>query len=233
MRILRSKAARKTLTFYKVAFDVRPPYKVLLDGNFLHHALSKVKTTVVARLKRLFGKADVRLFVPRAVIAELETLGDPCAEALEFCRGHCTLIGDAKMTPKEAILSLVAGEETYVVATQDPDLQRDLRKLPGVLLASFSGTVLALDPPSKASLRAAARNERQKERPDDNEAQLARSLRRKKDDGVVAPAPQRRLKKRAAGPNPLSCLKSTKKAPASSEPDPEKKRRRRRKVASS
>ena len=38
MRLLRAKAARKTLGFYRAAFKLEAPYTVLVDGTFVHHA---------------------------------------------------------------------------------------------------------------------------------------------------------------------------------------------------
>ena len=105
MRLLRAKAARKTLLFYRVTFGLTAPYKVLVDGNFLHHALANVKTSILPRLQRLLGR-EVRLFVARSVAAELEGLGDKCKAALAFCHKHCTLVGDGQQTVAAAMTAL-------------------------------------------------------------------------------------------------------------------------------
>jgi len=180
----------------------------------------------------------VRLYAPRAVATELRALGEPFAAAVAFCDEHCTLVGPGDATPAAAILQLADGGD-YVVATQDKTLQKALRKLPGVALAHFKNTVLSLDAPSKASQRAAAKAERERERPDEREAALAKALRtkQKSQEGDAVAPPQRKLKKRASGPNPLSCLKSSKKrrAPADAsahgdgDGDTTKRQRRRRK----
>jgi hypothetical protein len=36
MRILKQKRVRRALAWYKVCYGLREPYKVLLDGNFIH-----------------------------------------------------------------------------------------------------------------------------------------------------------------------------------------------------
>ena len=39
MRVLRAKAARKALHFYKVTHGIRDPYTLLVDGTFVHLSL--------------------------------------------------------------------------------------------------------------------------------------------------------------------------------------------------
>lgn len=188
MRLLRSKQARKSLAFYKLAYGLRPPYTVVVDGNFVHHAL-KVKTCIKARLKKLIG--DVKLAVTEATLDELETLN--LREALEFARTHCDRLPGSVLP--DALLRV-----GVIVATQDRALKRQLHAMPGAATVSFNGTVLVLDPPSRASVRFAAKKERDKSRPDDKERALATRLRPK--TTVVV-----RSKKRPAAPNPLSCKK--------------------------
>ena len=51
MRVLRAKAARKALHFYKVTHGIRDPYTLLVDGTFVHHALVGVKTNLASRVE--------------------------------------------------------------------------------------------------------------------------------------------------------------------------------------
>lgn len=207
MRLLRAKAGRKSLAFYRVAFGLQSPYRVLLDGTFIQHALKTVKTSIVDRLHKLFGKGDLRLFVARAVVAELEELGEACAEAVNFIGQSCRLVGPRRknLLPEDAMVELASSDEHhYTVATQDEALKKRLRAIPGVPVIAFSGTVLAIESPSAVSLRAAAKAERDRSRPNEAERDLAKRL------GASQKTPKvvlRRTKKRAAAPNPLSCLK--------------------------
>lgn len=198
MRLLRAKAGRKTLGFYRVAFGLKAPYRVLLDGTFIHHALSTVKTTIVARLEKMFGKG-VGLFVSRAVLAEMKELG--LTDALNFCEESCRKVGKRGGSVEESMVELAS--EKFVVASQDPSLKKRLHSIPGVAVVTFSGTVLLLEQPSSVSLRTAAKAERRRARPDDEERTFAKRI-RDKERGVVS---SRRTKKRPAGPNPLSCKK--------------------------
>ncbi|KAJ1460649.1 putative rRNA-processing protein [Pelagophyceae sp. CCMP2097] len=217
MRLLRAKAARKTLQFYKVGFGLEGPYTVVLDGNFVHHALVTVKTGILPRLQKLLGKDQIYLAVPRAVIHELEALGETCAEALAFCTSDRVRLLDKKSeggTAADAILKLVGerNENRYVVATQDDHLLASLRKVPGMPVLRFSSTVLQLDAPSRASLKCADRDEQRKTRLDDDEFALAKRIRKAdakqaRAAGTIAAPRQRASKKRAGGANPLSCQK--------------------------
>ena len=75
MRVLRAKAARKALHFYKVTHGVRDPYTLLVDGTFVQHALVTVKTPLASRVERVLGR-DVTYAVPGPVLDELRGLGE-------------------------------------------------------------------------------------------------------------------------------------------------------------
>ena len=74
MRVLRAKAARKALHFYKVTHGIRDPYTLLVDGTFVHHALATVQTNLRARVEKVLGRG-VRFAVPAAVLDELRSFG--------------------------------------------------------------------------------------------------------------------------------------------------------------
>ena len=40
MRVKRAKKYKKYINFYKVVYKFKPPFKILVDGNFLHTAVS-------------------------------------------------------------------------------------------------------------------------------------------------------------------------------------------------
>ena len=80
MRVLRAKAARKALHFYKVTHGVRDPYTLLVDGTFVQHALVTVKTPLASRVERVLGR-DVTYAVPGPVLDELRSLGEAGAAA--------------------------------------------------------------------------------------------------------------------------------------------------------
>jgi len=200
MRLLRAKAARKTLNFYRTAFGLHAPYTVLVDGTFVHHATGAVKTNLAGRLAKVLGRG-AKFAVPAAVLDELRELGDAAADALAFCRRFCEVLGaPGHLAAADAVLHLVGehNERKYVVATNDQMLQRRVRSVPGAPLVYFTGTVLVVDPPSKASVRGARQKERGAGHLDADEAALAKRLKRAQRAEAAAAAPklQRRSKKK-------------------------------------
>ena len=73
MRVKRLKKYKKYVNFYKVVYKFRPPFKILVDGNFFHNAI-----TVGFSLRDNFYKLvnDTPLLVmTKCVMRELELLG--------------------------------------------------------------------------------------------------------------------------------------------------------------
>lgn len=235
MRVLRAKAARKALHFYKVTHGVRDPYTLLVDGTFVQHALVTVKTPLASRVERVLGR-DVTYAVPGPVLDELRSLGEAGAAALEFCTRRCRVIATPQKcdTAAKAVLHLIGATnaQKFVVATHDRVLQNSLRRVPGTPLLYFTATVLNVDEPSRASRNAVARHERVEGRLTDDEFRVARAIRAEDRSraALAAPpigAPADRSKKRACAPNPLSNRKPTK--ARNPEGGDKKKRKRRRK----
>lgn len=160
MRVQRQKGFRRTLAYYRLLFRVTFPYRVLLDGNFLATA-ERLKM----EWRRLLPKAlqvdasNAHFHVTQCVVAELESLGAPAAEALRAARtlpllkcrekhGH----GEA-CSPRECASRLVGADNAgkWVVVTQDAELRDSLRAIPGVPLMLISTNVLILEAPSPAS----------------------------------------------------------------------------------
>ena len=74
MRVLRQKHIKKVMRFFNVAFGVRPPYKIVLDGTFIH-SMVKNKLPLAETLAKLLA-AEVQVFTTRFVIAELTAIGE-------------------------------------------------------------------------------------------------------------------------------------------------------------
>jgi rRNA-processing protein FCF1 len=158
---------------------------------------------------------------------------------------------NAAMDPKSAILYHVGtehDERVYVVGTQDEKLLEELRSMGTVpIMRLANNSVLLLEQPSKSSQRQAHGSELQKWKHSVPEAELAlvRILKTsqsktsktplstnkndKLDPTLVVPAPHQRAKRKAKGPNPLSCKPSKKaKQDKDSQISASKKRRERR-----
>ena len=164
MRVQRHKASRKALAFFRLLFGIHPPYRILLDGNFLAAAL-RLKMEWARLLPKLLHVAPAlaHLHVTQCVVGELEGLGAPAAETLALARTLPLLKCRAKhghpgaCSAAECARRLVGGanEGKWLVATQDAELRAELRRIPGVPLLLISTNVLILEPPSARS-RAAA-----------------------------------------------------------------------------
>mmetsp|Transcript_14150 Transcript_14150/g.42176 ORF Transcript_14150/g.42176 Transcript_14150/m.42176 type:complete len:260 (-) Transcript_14150:210-989(-) len=205
MRISRKKHCRKVLTFYKCVFDLDGPYTVLVDGTFVHHAITKLDQSIIPRVEPVLGR-DVRFAVPQSVLDELEGLLDTCAPAHGFCSYMCRKVGPRGLGAAEAMLEAVGprNEHKYVVATHDPALRRRLQKIPGLPLLRFENSVLTLDSPTLASRSVAHVLERAEGQLDEGEREATQRIQQCSRNFAPAPPPERGGKKRAAAPNPLS-----------------------------
>ena len=134
MRIKRHKQVRRTLKFYQVNFGFREPFKVLVDGNFIHAIVAAGATDVHQFLSKLL-MAEVRPFTTRHVIHELDALGSAYRETLRVARtlekhkcDHPPVESGA-----ESIKHVVGSGNAahFFVATQDRQLQDFLARAPG------------------------------------------------------------------------------------------------------
>ena len=119
MRFHRSKLNRKYLRFYRIVYNIESPYDVILDGNFIHSALSN-KVDIRDRLARLLQGEKVNLYVTRSIINELEQAGDKVANVLEFAIKLCTIIEDKPQSKQKADQKLTASDHLiqYIGITQ-------------------------------------------------------------------------------------------------------------------
>jgi len=217
MRILRAKNIRKQLRFYRINYGIHPPYKVLLDGNFIFACL-KVKMDVKDRLVKLLQEERCSLFVPRAVLEELQTLGASFEHCYEFAMKLEHPLDDAlseSISASEAIEKIIGdcNSGKYLVASQDEQLWAKLRKVPGVPVVHAQRALLVLAPPSAATAAAAARALNKQGTLNQNEKEIVKSIKAhqaKKRKMEQASEPKVRLKKKAKGPNPLSMKKKKK-----------------------
>mmetsp|Transcript_148062 Transcript_148062/g.369116 ORF Transcript_148062/g.369116 Transcript_148062/m.369116 type:complete len:314 (-) Transcript_148062:105-1046(-) len=212
MRVKRQKNFRRSLRFYRLAFGVQQPYKVVVDGTFLTNALQN-KIHVKEQLpKMLSGK--VTPMVTTCMLNELRTLGDRGAGAAFIAKGYYRVkcghqhnIGAAKCI-KEQIGT--TNERKLFVATQDVELALELRKIPGVPIIRLNGQVPYLEEPSNASKSNLKVDEEKKLQPSKWELPKLPALEHHKTLEAVKAERKPAKRKGPKGPNPLSCLKSKK-----------------------
>ena len=99
MRVNRGKAIRKHLRFYRIVYGMEAPYHVILDGNFIYHAV-KYKIDVMARLEQQLqtkvAADEVRIYITASALKELRSVtAEHASKAVEFATRMCTVLDDS------------------------------------------------------------------------------------------------------------------------------------------
>uniref|UniRef100_A0A1J3G9L9 rRNA-processing protein UTP23-like protein n=1 Tax=Noccaea caerulescens TaxID=107243 RepID=A0A1J3G9L9_NOCCA len=241
MRVKRQKKNRRTVRFFTVCFGFRQPYKVLCDGTFVHHLVSKEITPADTAISELLG-GPVKLFTTRCVIAELHKLGKDFAESLEAAQmlSTATCEHEEAKAADQCLLDVLGSKnsEHFFLGTQDADFRKKLQQESIVPLLYGLRTGLLIDQPSDFQRETAKSSERKRLTMTDAEKrmfeiQTARILASKNDQGTVGDEQweaSRRVstrnglgvkdrpqfkRNRPKGPNPLSCKKKKTEKPLS------------------
>ncbi|KAH7072725.1 rRNA-processing protein-like protein FCF1 [Paraphoma chrysanthemicola] len=125
--------------FFQANTALGPPYSVLVDTNFLSHTVSAKLELDKALMDLLYAKATP--IITSCVMAELEKLGPKYRIALRIARDERweRLKCDHKGTyADDCIVDRVMKHRIYLVATNDRDLKRRIRKIPGVPIVSVA-----------------------------------------------------------------------------------------------
>jgi U3 small nucleolar RNA-associated protein 24 len=119
--------------FFQANTALRPPYSVLIDTNFLNESIRNKLDPWKSLMDCLLAKATP--CVTDCVIGELEKLGAKYRLALRLARDPritrltCTHKGTYA---DDCLVARVEQHRCYLVGTNDKDLIRRLRKIPGV-----------------------------------------------------------------------------------------------------
>lgn len=125
--------------FFQYNTALVPPYNVLVDTNFLSHTVQKKLELLPTMMDCLYAKCIP--IVTDCVMAELEKLGPKYRIALRIARderwerlscGHKGVYAD------DCIVDRIQRHKIYIVATNDKDLKRRIRKVPGVPIMSVA-----------------------------------------------------------------------------------------------
>ncbi|KAG6976085.1 hypothetical protein JG688_00001711 [Phytophthora aleatoria] len=222
MRYLRAKGIRKALRQFHFLCGIKPPYKVLLDGNFIAMCL-QMKVDVHERVPKYLQvkQHECELYVPRAALDELKTLGETTKEAYELAKSFkvAEVYAQSQDEKQETVdvsksIQRIIGERNdrkFVVCTQEVELRKALRLVPGVPLLYLNRSVLVFEEISRATLAIVRQEEKANmAKLDVNEKRKLEQM-QEGESGESHEEQQRIKKKRAKGPNPLSAKKSTKK----------------------
>ncbi|CAL5228383.1 g11506 [Coccomyxa viridis] len=211
MRRLKHKHTRRSIHFYEINYGFRKPYKVILDGNFVH-ALRETRMGEPAELLAKLLGAPVKCYLTRCSLLELKALGAPFSDTLGAARkaglhlscGH----DDRALSTAECILDNIGktNPEHYIVATQERALRQTLGGLPGGASIFTNVNGVHMEPPSEAQRNAieqageASMGVSKHERAAEAMQQLPALQRGPREKSIFR-------RKGAKGPNPLSVQK--------------------------
>ncbi|RKF74323.1 rRNA-processing protein FCF1 [Golovinomyces cichoracearum] len=125
--------------FFQYNTALVPPYSVLVDTNFLSHTVQHKLPLLETLMDTLYAKCIP--IITSCVMAELEKLGPRYRLALRIARDErwehlkCDHKG---IYADDCIVDRVMKSKIYLVATNDRDLKRRIRKIPGVPILSVA-----------------------------------------------------------------------------------------------
>ncbi|KAF2474603.1 rRNA-processing protein-like protein FCF1 [Lindgomyces ingoldianus] len=125
--------------FFQANTALVPPYSVLIDTNFLSHTVRAKLDLQTALMDCLYAKCTP--IITSCVMAELEKLGPKYRIALRIARDERweRLKCDHNGTyADDCLVDRVLKHRVYLVGTNDRDLKRRIRKIPGVPILSVA-----------------------------------------------------------------------------------------------
>jgi len=125
--------------FFQYNTALIPPYSVLIDTNFLSHTVQRKLPLLESLMDCLYAKCIP--IITSCVMAELEKLGPRYRIALQIARDERweRLQCDHKgVYADDCIIDRIMKHKIYIVATNDKELKRRVRKVPGVPIMSVA-----------------------------------------------------------------------------------------------
>lgn len=213
MKVKRYKKAQRILSFYQHNFDLKAPYKVLLDGTFCHAALDG-KVNVKEQIPKYIG-TDTTIYSTQCIILEVEKLSKICSNVYgawlivkQFPVHKCGHEG--RPMPAAACIKSILKKNNphkYIMATQDEEIREHIHSLViGTPIVFLSGSAPTLEKPSAKCETFA---EAGKNGLSLHEQTTLKDLKRKM-LGEQEEIPPMKKKKKTKNPNPLSCKKKQK-----------------------
>ncbi|EGV62530.1 rRNA-processing protein fcf1 [Yamadazyma tenuis] len=119
--------------FFQYNQSIKPPYQILIDTNFINFSIQKKIDIIHGLMECTMAKCIP--IITDCVMAELEKLGPKYRIALKLAKdpriqrltcSHKGIYAD------DCIVNRVMQHKCFVVATNDADLKRRIRKIPGI-----------------------------------------------------------------------------------------------------
>ncbi|KZC12892.1 rRNA-processing protein FCF1 like protein [Dufourea novaeangliae] len=119
--------------FFQYNTQLGPPYHILIDTNFINFSIKNKLDVIESMMECLYAKCIP--YITDCVMGELEKLGQKYKIALKIIRDprferlNCIHKGTYA---DDCLVNRVTQHKCYIVATNDKDLKRRIRKIPGV-----------------------------------------------------------------------------------------------------
>merc|ERR1711877_69804 len=125
--------------FFQYNTNLKPPYQVLLDTNFINMSIQMKLDVFQASMECLLAKCIP--CITDCVMGELEKMGSRYRLALRLAkdpRFHRLTCMHKGTYADDCIHDRVVQHKCYIVGTNDKDLKRRIRKVPGVPIISVA-----------------------------------------------------------------------------------------------
>merc|ERR1719183_3521226 len=137
--VLREAPKAHSSMFFEYNTNLRPPYQVLLDTNFINMSIQMKLDIFQASMECLLAKCIP--CITDCVMGELEKMGPRYRLALRLAkdpRFHRLTCCHKGTYADDCIYDRVVAHKCYIVGTNDKDLKRRIRKVPGVPIMSVA-----------------------------------------------------------------------------------------------
>lgn len=119
--------------YFNYNTQLGPPFHIIVDTNFINFSIKNKLDIVTSMMDCLYAKCIP--YITDCVMAELEKLGRKYRVALKIAKDsrfhHLTCIHKGTYAD-DCIVKRVTESKCYIVATNDKDLKKRIRKIPGV-----------------------------------------------------------------------------------------------------
>lgn len=236
MRQKRAKAYKKQMHVYLHTFKFREPFQTIIDDEIITTCV-KSSYDLVKGIDRTIQSESKPMITQCCIQALYQKNNQEAIDlAKRFERRRCNHPPKNPLKPAECIESITsingANKHRYIVATQNYDLRKKLRKVPGVPLIFMNRSVMVMEPLSQASTDYSNLVEAKKLTGGLNDAKYAGYANKEEEqvpEEKETKAPESKKRKGPKGPNPLSVKKKkTETNPEQKETNGDSKKRRRK-----
>ncbi|RUS73824.1 hypothetical protein EGW08_018417 [Elysia chlorotica] len=119
--------------YFNYNTQLGPPFHIIVDTNFINFSIKNKLDIVTSMMDCLYAKCIP--YITDCVMAELEKLGRKYRVALKIAkdsRFHQLTCIHKGTYADDCIVRRVTESKCYIVATNDKDLKKRIRKIPGV-----------------------------------------------------------------------------------------------------